>query len=55
MSSEILLSNLVPFAGSGLVGYAIGFALKIVLTMIYNYLHDVLVQLQVKTQDVGDL
>jgi hypothetical protein len=25
MSSEILLSNIIPFAGSGLVGYAIGF------------------------------
>ena len=28
MSSEVLLSNVIPFAGSGLVGYAIGFALK---------------------------
>ncbi|HYA83775.1 MAG TPA: hypothetical protein VEH06_10060 [Candidatus Bathyarchaeia archaeon] len=28
MSSEVLLSNIIPFAGSGLVGYAIGFALK---------------------------
>jgi uncharacterized membrane protein (Fun14 family) len=28
MSSETLLSNIVPFASSGLVGYALGFALK---------------------------
>ena len=28
MSSEFLLSNLIPFAGSGLLGYAMGFALK---------------------------
>jgi len=27
-SSEFLLSNIIPFAGSDLVGYAIGFALK---------------------------
>ena len=27
MSNEVL-SNIIPFAGSGLVGYAIGFALK---------------------------
>ena len=31
MSSEALLSNIVPFAGSGLIGYAMGFALKKVL------------------------
>ena len=31
MSSEVLLSNIIPFAGSGLVGYAIGFALKKIL------------------------
>jgi uncharacterized membrane protein (Fun14 family) len=31
MSSEALLSNIIAFAGSGLVGYAIGFALKKVL------------------------
>jgi uncharacterized membrane protein (Fun14 family) len=31
MSSEVLLSNIVPFAGSGLAGYAIGFALKKIL------------------------
>ena len=31
MSSEALLSNVIPFAGSGLVGYAIGFALKKIL------------------------
>jgi uncharacterized membrane protein (Fun14 family) len=31
MSNEILLSNIVPFAGSGLLGYAMGFALKKVL------------------------
>jgi uncharacterized membrane protein (Fun14 family) len=30
-SSEALLSNIIPFAGSGLVGYAIGFALKKIL------------------------
>jgi uncharacterized membrane protein (Fun14 family) len=28
VSSEALLSNIVPFAGSGLIGYAMGFALK---------------------------
>jgi uncharacterized membrane protein (Fun14 family) len=31
MSSEVLLSNIIPFPGSGLVGYAIGFALKKIL------------------------
>jgi uncharacterized membrane protein (Fun14 family) len=31
MSSEALLSNIIPFAGSGLLGYAIGFALKKIL------------------------
>jgi uncharacterized membrane protein (Fun14 family) len=31
MSSEALLSSIVPFAGSGLLGYAMGFALKKVL------------------------
>ena len=31
MSSEALLSNIVPFAGSGLLGYAMGFALKKIL------------------------
>jgi uncharacterized membrane protein (Fun14 family) len=31
MTSEVLLSNIIPFAGSGLVGYAIGFALKKIL------------------------
>ncbi|MFY9795729.1 MAG: FUN14 domain-containing protein [Candidatus Nitrosopolaris sp.] len=31
MSSEQLLSNIVPFAGSGLLGYAMGFALKKIL------------------------
>jgi uncharacterized membrane protein (Fun14 family) len=31
MSNELLLSNVIPFAGSGLVGYAIGFALKKIL------------------------
>jgi uncharacterized membrane protein (Fun14 family) len=31
MSSEVLLSNIIPLAGSGLVGYAIGFALKKIL------------------------
>jgi uncharacterized membrane protein (Fun14 family) len=34
MASEILLSNIIPFAGSGLVGYAIGFALKKILKWI---------------------
>ena len=28
MSNEALLSNIIPFAGSRLLGYAIGFALK---------------------------
>ena len=31
MSSEPLLSIVIPFAGSGLLGYAMGFALKKVL------------------------
>jgi len=31
MSSEALLSNIIPFAGSGLLGYAMGFALKKIL------------------------
>src|ERR1700746_1819745 len=31
MASEVLLSNIIPFAGSGLLGYAIGFALKKIL------------------------
>jgi uncharacterized membrane protein (Fun14 family) len=31
LSSEALLSNIIPFAGSGLVGYAMGFALKKIL------------------------
>ena len=34
MSSELLLSNLIPFAGSGLVGYAMGFALRKILKWI---------------------
>jgi uncharacterized membrane protein (Fun14 family) len=33
-SSEVLLSNIIPFAGSGLVGYAIAFALKKILKWI---------------------
>jgi uncharacterized membrane protein (Fun14 family) len=28
MASEVLLSNVIPFAGSGLVGYAMGYFLK---------------------------
>ena len=31
MSSEALLSNIIPFAGGGLLGYAMGFALKKIL------------------------
>ena len=31
MSSEPLLSSIIPFAGSGLLGYDMGFALKKVL------------------------
>jgi uncharacterized membrane protein (Fun14 family) len=31
MSSEALLSYIVPFVGSGILGYAMGFALKKVL------------------------
>ena len=31
MSNEALLSSVIPFAGSGLLGYAMGFALKKVL------------------------
>jgi uncharacterized membrane protein (Fun14 family) len=34
LSSEALLSNIIPFAGSGLVGYAIGFAFKKILKWI---------------------
>jgi uncharacterized membrane protein (Fun14 family) len=34
MSSETLLSSVIPFAGSGLFGYAMGFALKKVLKWI---------------------
>ena len=34
MGSEVLLSNIIPFAGSGLVGYTIGFALKKILKWI---------------------
>jgi uncharacterized membrane protein (Fun14 family) len=34
MSSEVLLSNIIPFADSGLVGYAIGFASKKILKWI---------------------
>jgi uncharacterized membrane protein (Fun14 family) len=30
-SSEALLSSVIPFAGSGLLGYAMGFALKKIL------------------------
>ena len=31
MGSEVLLSSIIPFAGSGLLGYAMGFALKKIL------------------------
>ncbi|MGA9151970.1 MAG: hypothetical protein WBZ36_15435 [Candidatus Nitrosopolaris sp.] len=31
MSNDPLLSSIIPFAGSGLLGYAMGFALKKVL------------------------
>jgi uncharacterized membrane protein (Fun14 family) len=31
MSSDALLSSIIPFAGSGLLGYAMGFALKKIL------------------------
>ena len=34
MASKVLLSNIIPFAGSGLVGYAIGFALKKILKWV---------------------
>jgi uncharacterized membrane protein (Fun14 family) len=34
MSSEVIISNIIPFAGSGLAGYAIGFALKKILKWI---------------------
>jgi uncharacterized membrane protein (Fun14 family) len=34
LGSEALLSNIIPFAGSGLVGYAIGFALKKILKLM---------------------
>jgi len=31
MSSEALLSNIAPFSGTGLLGYAMGFVLKKIL------------------------
>ena len=31
MSSEAFLSSIIPFAGSGLLGYAMGFAFKKIL------------------------
>jgi uncharacterized membrane protein (Fun14 family) len=31
MSSEVLLSNIIPFAGSSVLGYALGFTLKKIL------------------------
>ena len=31
VTSEALLSNIIPFAGSGLLGYAMGFAMKKIL------------------------
>ena len=31
MSNEFLLSNIIPFTGSGFLGYAMGFALKKIL------------------------
>ena len=34
MSGEPLLSSIIPFAGSGLLGYAMGFALKKILKLI---------------------
>ena len=34
MSSKPLLSTIIPFAGSGILGYAMGFALKKVLKWI---------------------
>ena len=34
MAGEVLLSNIIPFAGSGLVGDAIGFALKKILNWV---------------------
>jgi uncharacterized membrane protein (Fun14 family) len=34
LSNEALLLNTIPFAGSGLVGYAIGFALKKILKLM---------------------
>jgi len=34
MSSEALLTSIIPFAGSGLVGYAIGFAVKRILKLM---------------------
>jgi uncharacterized membrane protein (Fun14 family) len=34
MSSEQLLSSIIPFAGSGLLGYVMGFALKKILKWI---------------------
>ena len=34
MASEVLLSDIIPFAGSGIAGYAIGFALKKILKWI---------------------
>jgi uncharacterized membrane protein (Fun14 family) len=38
MSSEPLLSSIIPFAGSSLLGYAIGFALKKILKWMLRLL-----------------
>ena len=35
MSSEPLLSSIIPFAGSGLLGYAMSFALKKILAGMF--------------------
>jgi uncharacterized membrane protein (Fun14 family) len=34
LSSEPFLSNIIPFAGSGLLGYAMAFALKKILKWV---------------------
>jgi hypothetical protein len=40
MSSEPLLSSIIPLAGSGLLGYAMGFALKKILKWMLIIISD---------------
>jgi hypothetical protein len=36
MSSEALLSSIIPFAGSGLLGYAMGFTLILLIGLGFD-------------------